>query len=874
MEIRALNKIFTAQLNKVNNKHNLESKDTVSFSGTKLKQFDSGRDAYNYYKKVADVVNESLDDDDEITAFETLGYDIDSDFETEKITINGDYKPFFEYRLKTGNTDEIYCISYKDIKVNEEKLLANVEKITGKKLVAPNFEPPFDYKIDNTQIYQPNVEKKLLKLIKQRVEIAKLALADNNSQQALESLGFKTKKDENGKITIEDGYSHILLSRKSASLTLKDYDIDEQELLKDVVQIKGESAFSWEYKPDHYIQIDEVKSWRWNEKAKEMALMNPTLIEQTNNNKEKLANGDNFSVLQNLGYDVEKAEDGKIKIKGTFSDYLQVNEAGRKPTIQYAELGYDVNSLLKNVSYIDGNLFVHSSKLTEVDKDLVITGELWGVPEETQYELFKDYVSKEDLYSKYNAISPEIIDTFVFGGVLTPAINSKKAYFFKEIDAKTNEILTNIVNNRDKLLEAKEISEKYGVSPLMIKNAMQRSSFKPYLFETSDFRYMDTKDVHNYLFDITDTRNEGTIKHFEKTQQKVAKERTEGAFNEACLAYQVEPQEKSEDLQGTGLFTFGDVERFGYGTKTDLIAHCDLLVNAYAVRKHLYEHEAIKISHPTIKSIMNLSRECNPALVKLSDLEQVIGDDFRKMVIDGKFSIITSTIFEKLPKNKYCINLNDEKNMQALKSIDNPSVQKWLAEKIEDIRIYKKVNEAKVEEFKQGKSPTKDEAIKEYEAKQFQAALKQVLKNDDERIAKKRRAWENRRNLSLRSTIAWVLSPNTKEMQKEKTNPVVKEILDRNTLVREIHSLVLAGEMTSFEAEEKIKELKLTKEEEISILSFYKGAWEMAGTEEWINALKQAKDIAEAYKQGGLDAITDNKIKDRLELWEKKWGKN
>ena len=32
----------------------------------------------------------------DITALETLGYDVDSDFETDKITINGDYIPYFK----------------------------------------------------------------------------------------------------------------------------------------------------------------------------------------------------------------------------------------------------------------------------------------------------------------------------------------------------------------------------------------------------------------------------------------------------------------------------------------------------------------------------------------------------------------------------------------------------------------------------------------------------------------------------------------------------------------------------------------------------------------------------------------------------------
>ena len=231
MEIKALNKIFTTQLNKINNKINLTSKDTVSFTGNKLDKFSSGKEAYEHYKKIAISVNESLEDDDEITAFELLGYDIDSDVETEKITINGDYKPYFEYKLKNDDSGEVHVIPYKEVKIDEQKLLANVEKITGKKLVTPSFNPPEDFKIDDSQVYPPSVEKKLQKLIEKRTEKAKLSLADNDSQQALETLGFKTKKDKDGKITIEDGFSNVLLTRKGSNLALNDYGIDENELL-------------------------------------------------------------------------------------------------------------------------------------------------------------------------------------------------------------------------------------------------------------------------------------------------------------------------------------------------------------------------------------------------------------------------------------------------------------------------------------------------------------------------------------------------------------------------------------------------------------------------------------------------------------------
>jgi len=408
----------------------------------------------------------------------------------------------------------------------------------------------------------------------------------------------------------------------------------------------------------------------------------------------------------------------------------------------------------------------------------------------------------------------------------------------------------------------------------MLKHRLESGALHPYAINDVEFRYADTTIIHNFLFDITDEKNKEALKEFEKHSEKKQKELRDSAFFKACEENQVVALEKTANLQGTGLYTFGDIERFGYGTKADLIAHCDLLIDAYETRKRLYDRDIINSSDPTIQAVMKLSKEKNPAIVQLSKLEELIGEDFRQMVIDGKFSIITSTLFERIPRNKYIINLNDPKNIQTLKSIDNKELQEWLKQKEEEIKIYREKNEAIVEEFKRSKAPTKEEAIKAYEAKKFQREIRTVIEADNERIAKKRKAWENKRNLSLRTTIAWVLSPNTREIQKEKANPTIKEILDRNTQIREIHSLVLAGEMTTLEAKERIRELKLSQEEEIAILGFYKGAWEMAGTEEWINALKQAKEIAKLYLKGGLEAIADDKIKNRLELWEKKWGKN
>ncbi len=94
-----------------------------------IKNFDTEKKAYNYFKKIGKEVITSLEEDDDLTAFETLGYDVDSDFETNEITINGDYKSYFEATFGKKR-DELY-FSYSDAGINEERLFKNVKRITG-----------------------------------------------------------------------------------------------------------------------------------------------------------------------------------------------------------------------------------------------------------------------------------------------------------------------------------------------------------------------------------------------------------------------------------------------------------------------------------------------------------------------------------------------------------------------------------------------------------------------------------------------------------------------------------------------------------------------------------------------------------------------
>ncbi|MDO5438378.1 MAG: hypothetical protein Q4F80_09295, partial [bacterium] len=125
------------------------------------------------------------------------------------------------------------------------------------------------------------------------------------------------------------------------------------------------------------------------------------------------------------------------------------------------------------------------------------------------------------------------------------------------------------------------------------------------------------------------------------------------------------------------------------------------------------------------------------------------------------------------------------------------------------------------------------------------------------------------RTRSLRNTIAWVLSPNTRQVRREQSNSHVQEIFAKHKEAKEINEQLLAGEITLDEAREKISALKLSKQDEIDVLSYHKSCWEISGTDEWKQALQDAKSYMEIYETSGIEGIEDPEMKERLTRWER-----
>ena len=121
-----------------------------------------------------------------------MGYDVDSDFETDKITINGDFKPYFKIYVK-GQLQE--PISYEDVGISQDDLLRNVEQITGEKHLSPSFVPDDDFKINPSTVYPEKLGKKLEKIVAKRMEEAKkrLAFLCESACDILEEHGIKSE---------------------------------------------------------------------------------------------------------------------------------------------------------------------------------------------------------------------------------------------------------------------------------------------------------------------------------------------------------------------------------------------------------------------------------------------------------------------------------------------------------------------------------------------------------------------------------------------------------------------------------------------------------------------------------------------------------
>lgn len=183
------------------------------------------------YTVKAQQVNELLEHGDDITAFEILGYDIDSDFETDKITINGDYVPYF---LKDNdNPNENSIVSYDLLGINQEKLLKNVVKIDGEAFLPEN--------LNNEKTIETNNSAKNLKTN----PIFQKAVKAKDTYTILEMCGFDVEESKDGRIIINGDFnSDFLQNEKYGYTSFEELGVNSQDLIDDIGKIKGNLLIS------------------------------------------------------------------------------------------------------------------------------------------------------------------------------------------------------------------------------------------------------------------------------------------------------------------------------------------------------------------------------------------------------------------------------------------------------------------------------------------------------------------------------------------------------------------------------------------------------------------------------------------------------
>ena len=862
---------------KLNNQPN---KDSVSFSGKLKDSFQTKKDAIEYYKNVANSVNQSLQEEDDITAFETLGYNVDSDFETDKITINGDFKPYFNIYVK-GQMQE--PISYEDVGISQEELLRNVEQIIGEKYLSPSFIPNDDFKIDSSKVYPEKLGKRLEKIVVKRIEEAKKALDEGDDEKALNILGFETETNEDGKITIKGDYDSALLKYRSKTITLNNYNIDENTLLRNVANIEGSAKFLEGFNPAHYIEAKNYgytgKNFGYYGETEKLTgkflRQHPRFIEQKEKIQAALQNQDTVAMLNSMGFNASENKDGKIEINGDFAFSFPFNTGTNKTYIEFDEVGADKKEVLDKIQKITGSLYYPDSIIPKLQGGMEIGGYVSLNKRTNEESFFEEYISPKHLAELYDGISEDVILNYAQYGALQPSIKTRNSVYFNSIEGENKAFLDSIIERRGEILTSEELQEKYGVSKVSVDHAVQSGLLRGYALENAKYdRFARSKD---FIFDITDKRNQEGLLRLEKTgkQRETAKARASmvpaNDFERACLRNSI----RLSNQTSTSSFPVSILEKLGYGTKADLMANCKLRINSYEIKQYIFNNDSYNINKPYIMDTLLTSRHNNPSIISLKALQKQLGenkDRFREAVVQDKLNIITENPYRLTYPEDYCIDLADEKNLAFFKSIEDENFQNWLSGIISAKETYTKRNTEAMEAFIKSDAPTaaeRKESIKE-EFRQIEIERKKT--EEAKKLEAKERKLEQKRRLSLRNTIAWVLCPNTKQIKREHSNQKIQEIIAKNAELKEINEQLLAGEITLEEAKEKIIGLNLSKSDEITMLLYHKTCWEISGTDEWKQALSDAKEIMKIYDEEGINGIKNPELKQRLLEWEADWA--
>ncbi len=703
-------------------------------------------------------------------------------------------------------------------------------------------------------------------------ESVRHALENNEDEMALNILGYKTHSDKHGNITIEESYNASPKpSRRKKALSLNELNINENRLLKNVTKIEGSASFLKGFQPDHYIEVDNVKSDSITEQTrikKELTKLNPHFITFANKIKEAHQNNDNLNTLKLMGHKVSKDTDDKIIVRDNLTFDFPITLGNMATYIDFREVGIDENKILADIKEIKGNLHIPEHVNIKLPKGIKVGGKVFVSPKEREKEVFSNYKTAENAFAPYKKMPESIINTYISQGIIKPNITTtNKRIYFDELEEGTKKFLEHISENKDTILTSQEIQDKYCVGKATINRKLREKQLVPYMIQGVEYNYFTNSN--EYLFDIKDKRNEEALLAFKtkraiNSRKKELEEESNSDFALACIR-----NSKNFENVSTKSFPVQYLEKLGYGTKADLAANCGLRTNARAAKKYILSHNNYDISTPTMMDILANAKASNPSVINIKKLLKQLGENqeiFKQAVIDNKLNIITDNPYRLTRMNDYCIDIADKKNYAFLKTIQDKDFQNWLQEKVEAKQAYTKKNEQELQDFLNSKELSRLE-----EREKIQEKVAKI--NKERALAEKERAIEAKKAISLRSTVAWVLCPNTKVIMSENMNASTREVLNRRRELNVIKRKLVLGNITYEQAQEQIRELNLTKDEEILALTYYKKCWDVASSQEWKDAQSSAKEIIKVYKKEGLDGIENPELKEKLAQWEKIWGK-
>jgi len=580
--------------------------------------------------------------------------------------------------------------------------------------------------------------------------------------------------------------------------------------------------------------------------------------------KEALDKDDNVKALEIMRYNFKQDENGGITIN---EDVNFLKKLGISNSYTLLEKGIDAEKLMKNVIKINGDLYTIGTNLKKLNENLEVSGFVHtkGIP-----ELFKNFSSQEDFAEQYGQgkLTSSIIKTYTDEGILKPSLKTKHTSYFNGISEANKDFFDKFNKDIDNIYNNKELKDKFGLEKKDIQSGINTGKLNVWgidgisRIENSEkyLYYGAEKDINSFIKSLI-----GSIKC--KNDRII----------EACERNRIEPEGINREEKTVSIES---LEKAGYGSKADIIANADFKEYDYYVKRYILENDEYYFDNPSFLSAAGSAKENNPAVIELgllsADMPDNVKDIIHSALIFNKLNVIsdlTSAV------RGFSINLNDKKNLEFLRTIDNADFQKWIDERLAAYEEYKAENQRKLKEFI-NLGILNDEEVKADFKKRVNTASAQRKIELEEKQAKKLRLeqekmhlkkekmMQNRRNQSLRSSLAWALSPNTRAEMKKNFNPYIREILTQNTEAAKIHKELFMHEITFKEAETSLSKVNISEKEKIALLSYFKKCWDAVSSEEYKKACEITKPFYDAYLEKGLDGIDNEAVRKIIEHWE------